>query len=234
MLTPTMYETSTIELPTWDWDSLSDPAYTTEKYEHVGGTKIGLSTRNGVNHKCRRAFAPLSGRKLSVQWTQTEKSHQDASENRSWYIYGTLPVHCLRHREVHPLCATIVWDTSLETRLGGLLKATYDVIIADKNLKIPAGVDYPGIEIKDVKNSCSLIKRSTNQYVQTSPNIWELRVRREQESDQILLSLVSTNTHVLPNIGNMGEIRHDGRVYTCFVLPTQLILKHTLDTNIQS
>ena len=42
MLLPTIYKSSTIELPTRDSDILSDPAYTVENYRYVGGTKIGF------------------------------------------------------------------------------------------------------------------------------------------------------------------------------------------------
>ena len=115
-----------------------------------------------------------------------------------------------------------------------MFKATGDAICADKNLKRPAGVDYPGLDIKDVKKICSYRKRSTNQYVKTYPNIREIIIIREKESPQLILSLVSTNTHVLTNIGDRRENRHGSRLYICFVLLTQLLLQNTLNTNIQS
>ena len=42
MLPPTMYKLSTIELPTLDLDSLSDPPFLVEKDERAGGIKMGF------------------------------------------------------------------------------------------------------------------------------------------------------------------------------------------------
>ena len=49
----------------------------------------------------------------------------------------------------------------------GSLKATDDVIRADKSLKMPVSVNEPELDIKDVKNSFSPIEGSINQYVRT-------------------------------------------------------------------
>ena len=92
---------------------------------------------------------------------------QYASENHGCYINGPWPVHCLRHHEGDPLCVAIARYTSLDKGLGGSLKAIDYDIYAANNLKIPAGIDYLGIDIKDVKNSCYFSDCSANKYVQT-------------------------------------------------------------------
>ena len=67
ILIPTIYQSSTIELPTLDSASLSYPAYTVENDGYVGGTKIGFLSINGNDRTCRRSFAPLSDSDLSAR-----------------------------------------------------------------------------------------------------------------------------------------------------------------------
>ena len=120
ILLPTIYESSTIKLPTWDLASLSDPSYAVEKWFVSPGKRRWLY----VSESLCSAYKTSN---LSARWKKNEEvapSRRYASENRGCHIDGPWPVHRLRHREGDPLFVAITHHASLDLGLSRSLKAT--------------------------------------------------------------------------------------------------------------